>query len=77
MSQELEHSDLRILSRGLPPPCRPHPHLCGILVLGLKDMWLWGGGSLRHRQRRTIWSRKTAKELVSLDRELGNMGEGS
>lgn len=40
-------------------------------------MWLWGGGSVRHRQRKTIWSREIAKELLSLERELGNMGEGS
>ena len=40
-------------------------------------MWLWGGGSVRHRQRRTIWSRKTAKELLSLEWEPGNMGERS
>lgn len=39
-------------------------------------MWLWGGGSVRHRQR-TIWSRKIARELLSLERELRNMGEGS
>lgn len=32
---------------------------------------------MRHRQRRTIWSRKTAKELLSLEWELGNMGKGS
>lgn len=32
---------------------------------------------MRHRQRRTIWSRKTAKELLSLEREPGNMGERS
>lgn len=45
--------------------------------LGLKDMWLWGGGFGRHRQRKTIWSRKTAKERLSLEQEPGNMGEGS
>lgn len=39
-------------------------------------MWLWGGGYVRHRQR-TIWSRKIARELLSLERELRNMGEGS
>lgn len=32
---------------------------------------------MRHRQRRTIWSRKTAKELLSLEWEPGNMGERS
>lgn len=32
---------------------------------------------MRHRQRRAIWSRKTAKELLSLEREPGNTGEKS
>lgn len=32
---------------------------------------------MRHRQGKAIWSRETAKELMSLERELGNMGEGS
>lgn len=32
---------------------------------------------MRHRQSRTIWSRKIAKELLSLEREPRNMGEGS
>lgn len=39
-------------------------------------MWLWGGGSERHRQRRTIWSRKIAKELLSLEREQKSLGGG-
>lgn len=32
---------------------------------------------MRHRQSRTIWSRKIAKELLSLEQEPRNMGEGS
>lgn len=32
---------------------------------------------MRHRQRRTIWSRKIAKELLSLEWEPKNLGEGS
>lgn len=78
MRQELEHWDSKILSGG-PTSATPIPYSCKILVLGFRDMWFWGGGSLRHKQRKTIWSSRDCQgaAVPGAGAEAGNTGEAS